>query len=439
MTRLRRYVSVLYCNISVRMLVVRQFAFGAILLSLTAAAAGCTSKHPNPEHVVSLVAPVAFNPQLSQHGLNMVAVPLVADQQRIIGQVWVWVERGRLYTRYMTEGDWQLSRTRVALGETLSEIPTQVPGCPTLDKFRWAAPLPPSIDQHDAVIDLAAVGLEDAEVIVIAAYAEAYSQTHGHADAWADGLRFPGCRASATHVSVDLRQLRGLMLWNKLGSIHEVTHSEIGPDGLVIGDISLFPARHGDGFRPSHRMLNHNIPDSYVAFPGLQLGPQGSIEFWYQPDWEDATIDHEVDILYYGVPEDGHNTHIAMAFNDWQNRLNTGVFDRSTTESVFVQEFAPIPGWSTTEPIHLALTWNDEALAATDRLQVFVNGAALPQTTYYGDPRLHNWMPRAVLRLGSRLVSGDWDRHNWEGLDGVIDNIKIWNFPKVDFADRFIE
>ncbi len=44
-----------------------------------------------------------------------------------------------------------------------------------------------------------------------------------------------------------------------------------------------------------------------------------------------------------------------------------------------------------------------------------------------------------MLRLASHTWSGDWDRHNWEGDHAVIDNIKVWCYPKTDFSDRFHE
>jgi hypothetical protein len=43
------------------------------------------------------------------------------------------------------------------------------------------------------------------------------------------------------------------------------------------------------------------------------------------------------------------------------------------------------------------------------------------------------------LLLATRWADGDWNRHNWEGSDGIIDNIKIWDYAKTDFADRFVE
>jgi hypothetical protein len=358
----------------------------------------------------------------------MIAVPLIAGERTIIGHVLIWLDDERLHGRFVTTGDWRIERSYLALGERL--------GCFDITTLAGASQDP---DHHDVVIDLAAAGLAEAERIMIAAHAEVDSWTEATKTAWADGLDASGCPSLTTHFSLNLAELRGLVLWNKLGSIHEITHSEVGPNGVVVGDISLYPAQHGDGFCPNPRDGNHNIPTNYVTFPGLQLGRQGSIEFWYQPEWEDGTIGHIVDILYYGVPDDAYDTHLTMTFNDWQNRLSGGALEPRGTASIFVRAAAPLPGWSMTAPIHLALTWSGDTPKPADRLQMFVNGVALPDKFYFGDPRLGDWRPEAALRLGSRLVSGDWRRHNWEGLDGVIDNIKIWNYPKLDFSDRFTE
>ncbi|WP_106092256.1 hypothetical protein [Enhygromyxa salina] len=412
-----------------------------MLLALAPAAAlpSCTGEGVWPGHSTPRATTIVFNPRLGPSGLNMLAAPLVADDEQIIGEVWVWLSEGRLHARVMPGEDWQLEQISVAVVETPEDIPRTDSGCPNTAEFQSVYVLNPPLDQHQVVVDLATADVANAAEVVLAIHANVQSWTHGHAQAWVNGPSFPGCPSAGNYVHVDLGGLRGLLLWNKLGSAREVTHSEVGPDGVIVGDISWFQAQHGDGFRPDPRPSNPNYPDNYVSFSGLQLGRRGSIEFWYQPDWEDATIGHVVDILSYGIPEDAFNTHLTMAFNDRQNRLNNGALDASTTASVFVHELAAIPGWSTTAPIHLALSWDGDAAGPLDRLQVFVNGVALVHTACYGDPRLHDWHPGAVLRLGSRLVSGGWERHNWEGVDGVIDNIKIWNFPKSDFSDRFIE
>ena len=76
------------------------------------------------------------------------------------------------------------------------------------------------------------------------------------------------------------------ILWNKLGSEDEVTHSEIGPNGDLVGAMNYLPAHDGNGFKPEQ--LNpgyYDTPTNYVDFQNLQLSQRGSIEFWYWANW----------------------------------------------------------------------------------------------------------------------------------------------------------
>lgn len=417
---------------------IEQCCFHVVLISLVAGVVGCVAPDPDPgpDPLGLRDSPVVYDPGI---GLNVATVDLVAGKKLDIGQVNVWLDGDLLHIRYSTVSDWLIEQTHVGLGEDFDALPLNPAGCPKVGQLPYGGDLLDPVDQVDVIVDLAAAGLDDAEELVIAAHAEVRSELLGAEGSWAGSDSFPGCKSIAKQFSVNLRDLRGLILWNKLGSSVEVHNSEIGPDGVIIGDISYFPTQHGDGFRPDPRLGDHNIPNNYVVFEGLELGQKGAIEFWYAPDWSNSAVGHVVDILYYGVAEDVLNNHIIMAFNDWQNRLGNVAIDSGAAANVAVQEFAPIPGWSTTQPIHVAFTWDGSASVVTDRLMVFIDGVALPNTFFSGDPQLDDWLANAQLRLGSRLVSGDWNRHNWEGLDGEMDNIKIWNFPKTDFSDRFVE
>jgi len=70
---------------------------------------------------------------------------------------------------------------------------------------------------------------------------------------------------------------------------------------------------------------------------------------------------------------------------------------------------------------------------------MFINGNEVGAFSISGNPTFDNWPSDALMYLGSRIRSGDWNRHHWEDGDGIIDNIKIWSYPKTDFSDRFEE
>jgi hypothetical protein len=230
-----------------------------------------------------------------------------------------------------------------------------------------------------------------------------------------------------------------IALWNRLGSDPEVTHSPIGPNGQIVGAVQYATGKFGDGFSPQPRTGDHNVPNNYVRVDELGLGQQGCIEFWYQPTWNNWSVGHVVELLYYGKLG-SPGVGLGIQYNDWQGLLSFGAADgpgHSMQKSV-IPEF--VPQWSTTHPFHLALTWDGTAATVADRLRVFFDGAEVPtQRWLSGDPRFANWPAGMSLWLATRIQPGDWNRHNWEGGEGVIDNIKVWNYPKTDFSDRFTE
>ena len=59
-------------------------------------------------------------------------------------------------------------------------------------------------------------------------------------------------------------------------------------------------------------------------------------------------------------------------------------------------------------------------------LAAYLNGA---KVTGIATDSLRNavsgWNGSYELRVGSRIMSGDWDRHNWNGADGIIGHLEI--------------
>jgi hypothetical protein len=226
------------------------------------------------------------------------------------------------------------------------------------------------------------------------------------------------------------------ILCNKLGSDFEVANSEVGPDGVIVGDVSYLPGQVGNGFIPDPRTGDHNIPDNYIRFDNLGMGQQGTIEFWYQPDWTSGG--HIRHILNYVAAGSFAPYNLSFAYNDWQNLLSFNAFDQPS--GGFLQRsLAPssTPEWSTTEPFHVAVMWDGAAADPVDRLKVFLNGIERGTLSFRNPPSLTDWSADAQLLVSSRWGAGDWNRHNWEGSDGVMDNLKIWNYAKTDFSDRF--
>jgi hypothetical protein len=223
-----------------------------------------------------------------------------------------------------------------------------------------------------------------------------------------------------------------------------VQNSEVGPDGVIVGDIEFLPGKYGNGFRPLERTGDRNIPDNFIDFHGLNLGPQGCIEFWYQPDWIDWHVGHVVTLFEYGLPASHPNNWFVLSsgYNDWQDLAITDAWEEpgdAANRVYLIYRPSTTPGWSTSEPFHMASSWDGTAPDPQERLKLFINGNRIGSFHISGNPTFGNWSQDARLRVGCRQMSGDWDRHHWEGSEGIIDNIKIWNYPKTDFSDRFTE
>ena len=152
-------------------------------------------------------------------------------------------------------------------------------------------------------------------------------------------------------------------------------------------------------------------------------------------DWG---VGHVIDLIQYGVPENPGSVVQALQFNDWQDRGSVWARDDSSNSEAAVEYYYPSsdPQWSTAAPIHLAYTWD---ASADKKVTFYING--LPSGSGYVDANpdfLWPFVETRYLYVGSRMYSGDWYRHNWEpNVDGIIDNIKVWDYAKTDFSDRF--
>ena len=406
------------------------------------------------------------------------AVRLIAAKTEDVGTVTCWITDDFLFIEYATKHGWSLAETHLAVAEFLSDIPSTPSANPIVGHFPFKKEHEPFTTVHTVSLNMNDWGFGEAEELYIAAHADVQMLSGGgvvmrEEGAWGEGeslvltrridphqielpaepskdriVKDPDIPVSgnwAMYFKVNVKKLRGLILWSKLGSGHEVTHSRVGPDGVIVGDIEYLPCKHGNGFKPLPRTGDHNIPDNYIEYRNLGLGPQGCIEFWYLPDWIDWHVGHVVHLFTFGVPGHGFTYLITMEFNDWQNRAGVAILDGFNAANRAGVHFYPytIPDWSTEEPFHIAVTWDGTVPDPMQRIKLFINGVETGTPWCAGDPTFTNWPDDSelVLRLGTRLgdTQGDWERHNWEGLDGIMDNIKIWSYPKTDFSDRFVE
>lgn len=232
----------------------------------------------------------------------------------------------------------------------------------------------------------------------------------------------------------------GLVLWNKLGSQAEIEDSEVGLDGTFNGG-SFVEGRFGTAY-----MANY-AQDKLVHFPKEVIPiDAGTIEFWAKLTGFPSNVSaggwgHKP---YFITIWDGYSAfQIGFEANDGAGNgglcgnvghgfhFGTGVYCWNCWT------YAGILGTGLEEEWHhYALVWNKNGIQGvadgTKRGAVFLDGQLNSSRwhDYYGSNS--EFVP---LTSGELALIDNW------GSQGnvAIDNIRIWNYAKTDFSDRFYE
>ena len=226
----------------------------------------------------------------------------------------------------------------------------------------------------------------------------------------------------------------GLVLWNKLGSDYEVQHSEFGENGIVVGSQYAYePAKHGYGY------VRKSGQEDYIAFPASVLDPlhyRGAIEVWVTPKVP-CPIEYQYgDWGLIGGPPYG-NTGAPMYHNvwliwgDWSNPdpgfrggIDFGGQRVETNPEATQYEATPFA------PFHAAICWDIDGIpdSGGDTIQVYRDGVVVSSSMELWDP---SGTDRHDLILGI-VADNASDKF-------IVDNIKIWDYAKTDYSDRFME
>ena len=186
------------------------------------------------------------------------------------------------------------------------------------------------------------------------------------------------------------------------------------------------------GFIPLER-ADKNNPTNFVKFAGLALGARGKISFWHTPSYSGGTVDHVVDLLSYGIADKVYG--LTLAVYDWNPRYlvwgikGTVQQDDPRVDYGYYQLLSDLqlPPYSfpiANQPVYNTMLWDFSGTNTV--LALYLNGA---KVTGIATDSLRNavsgWNGSYELRVGSRIMSGDWDRHNWNGADGIIGHLEI--------------
>lgn len=231
----------------------------------------------------------------------------------------------------------------------------------------------------------------------------------------------------------------GVVLWNTLGSREEVTNSEVGPDGIYVGGGEFVPGVFGDAFSvaPSE--------DFRILFPAEEIHSltEGTIEFWAKLE-NPPTFLWSVNRPDFFVPVKGDGPRIGLNGNNGRgqgglvgsgnNKDDTGS-DSSWRISTYEQVLGPnVEDWH-----HYAVAWDNGGLPGLgETVALFLDGAMV--STVWWNYEDEPWLTQPPFVRGEfyGVISNFNNEFDWSQRV-VIDNLRIFDYARTDFNDRFIE
>ncbi|MGI6323621.1 MAG: LamG-like jellyroll fold domain-containing protein [Bacteroidales bacterium] len=208
-----------------------------------------------------------------------------------------------------------------------------------------------------------------------------------------------------------------LILWNKLGSIDEVEHSVVGPDGTIVGSVNFNnTVKFSKGITP-----NTGRAESGIDFPTTVVDPErGCVEMWVRFYCAPVAYSHGV----YGFINVHHWTHNVMLFS-WHNDgslLQFSLQFNGTGRNAELSGFNP----PLDTPIHIACVWDRTGIDGTSEyMRIYVDGDKVAVNDTNNDWGTNN-------TSGSFRVAAPWDS-NFSTDRYTVDDIKVWNYAKTNF------
>lgn len=223
-----------------------------------------------------------------------------------------------------------------------------------------------------------------------------------------------------------------LTLWNTLGSQTEIENSEAGPNGTFLGG-SFSPGMFGNGFTADYTQ------DNLVTFPAEVIHlDAGAIEFWARLTGYPTQLPwgRNPSFLWIGDPTDPFFWLIHLNGNDGQGNGGLCGVAGSTENGAGTGRYG---SWTYAQVLgagheadwhHYALVWNKHGLPGLDhRFVLYLDGVRNTQRWEVEFPGWPTSIEGTVKLIESFLSQGSV----------TMDNLKMWNFAKTDFADRFQE
>lgn len=269
-------------------------------------------------------------------------------------------------------------------------------------------------------------------------------------------------------VSLENTIPAGLVLWNQFETKDNVLSSTVGPDIELANyqidswaEADIVPGKFGNGL-----YVNQDIEEGWDGNDGanffaaniqeMGLTPeQGAIEFWFTFKYGSDTFNHayffdSANQLTGHFPNSNMDTNVSMigGWNGWDYGSYgkrfffsiDNVSDAQPATTILTPDYSAAPGGSLDfvdgTTYHFAFVWDDNGIDTTsDTMRMYVDGNVVASGT-------QTWSTAGgfdpYLYLGGASNYNGWSSF-YNAVKGVTDNLKIWNYAKTDFSDRFEE
>jgi len=225
----------------------------------------------------------------------------------------------------------------------------------------------------------------------------------------------------------------GLILWNKLGSLQQIENSEVGVNGKIIpenSDILFSSVKFGDGLKVN--TTNEQTARVYFSFDQTSPNDAWTVEMWHKPE---HNSDYTGIARWTGVGEKfGQSGYLGpyWYWRGWDNCLCFCVYDGPiqlmTTESADINN--SLISFEADDLIHVAVIMDRNGIDGTSDIYRF----------YWNGVLAKSWTTATSINYSAHLKFAGVGFGGADYLPMAFsDNIKIYNYAKTDFSDRFTE
>lgn len=212
-------------------------------------------------------------------------------------------------------------------------------------------------------------------------------------------------------------------IWNRLGSNIQVQNSVLGIDGAWTGTPTYNAGKFGNG---SYSNSNSN----YITLPDTSFSPnQFTFDFWFKTDYN----------VTNGVPSDASRHALVTYYLSNSARV---AIEFSSATGFYVSYIGTSPiNYITTTGLtfssgviqHFGIVYDSNQIAGSaDYFRLYWNGSLLNNSTSSGGTMASGGNIHALIMFFSGAPFTN-------PMDGLIDNLKIYDYVKTDFTDRFNE